>query len=399
LSFIVVNITIAIIATMNDNEGMKTFDSIEVHRPDLAASYLKLLQAQPGRPLALFAPRRVGKTFFLDNDLSPIAVEKGMLPVYADVWLQRHTPLDAINHALEEALDDLLVPEGSVKKIGKTPVKKLGAVGASIEFGDEPKRRTLPEEPALRLDALVTRVAKTAGKQVLLLLDEIQALGDAPQGESIIAALRAVLHKRKHEVAAVFTGSSQVGLSRLMSTAGAPMYQFAQLLDFPVLGDEFLEQLAHHFAQVHKGRSLNLDHLKTLFARLGHKPALMKDIIKSMSVEGETDVNKGVERFLKDDHQVAGWHALVESLSPLEQGVLRVIAKQLPPFAKDTLNQLAEKKQTPSISKVRSALERLRKLGILTKDIAGGIQLEDRLMGEYLVRREMAETTSLPAGV
>jgi hypothetical protein len=43
---------------------MKTFDDIEVRRPELAESYLSLIQAQPGRPLAMFAPRRVGKTYF-----------------------------------------------------------------------------------------------------------------------------------------------------------------------------------------------------------------------------------------------------------------------------------------------------------------------------------------------
>ena len=52
---------------------MKTFDELEIRRPALAQSYLHLLEAQPGRPIALFAPRRVGETFFLDHDLMPAA--------------------------------------------------------------------------------------------------------------------------------------------------------------------------------------------------------------------------------------------------------------------------------------------------------------------------------------
>ncbi len=72
---------------MNDNPGMDTFDDIEVSRPALAESYLGLLAAQPGRPLALFAPRRVGKTYFLDHDLAPAAKRVGLVPVYADIWL------------------------------------------------------------------------------------------------------------------------------------------------------------------------------------------------------------------------------------------------------------------------------------------------------------------------
>lgn len=70
------------------------------------------------------------------------------------------------------------------------------------------------------------------------MLDEIQALGEVEHGDAIPATLRAVLHMRQTQVAAVFTGSSQSGLAKLMVTAGAPMYQFTQTLDFPVLGDD-----------------------------------------------------------------------------------------------------------------------------------------------------------------
>jgi uncharacterized protein len=109
-----------------------SFDHLEIDRPALATTYVQLLTLQLGRPIALFAPRRVGKTFFLDNDLSPCAKRQGFIPVYADVWLHKASPLDAINHALEEALDDQLVPASSVGKAAKTIVKKVGALSASL---------------------------------------------------------------------------------------------------------------------------------------------------------------------------------------------------------------------------------------------------------------------------
>ncbi len=370
---------------------MDTFDDIEVRRPDLARSYLSLLRAQPGRPIALFAPRRVGKTHFLDHDLAPIAKKAGLLPVYADVWLQRTAPLDAINHALEEALDDATVPSGRIGKLAKAPVRKIGAVGASLEMGDEPRRRALPASPELRLDALIARVAQASGKKVLLMLDEIQTLGEVSNGEAIIAALRAVLHKRKAEVAAVFTGSSQSGLARIMSSAGAPMYQFAQILDFPVLGDEYLAELAEHFARVHRGRKPRIDDLRRLFARLGFKPALMKDIVRGMSAEGVTDVDLALKHFMTDERQVAGWKALLESMTPFEQAVLIAIAKQLPPMGRETLKWLAQGKMpVPTVAKVRAAVERLRKSGIVTKDGGDGLQVEDRLLAEFLAARQAA---------
>ena len=89
-----------------------------------------------------------------------------------------------------------------------------------------------------------------------------------------------MLHQRRSLLQAVFTGSSQEDMARLLSTVGAPMYQFAQLMDFPVLGDDYLRQLADHFHRVHPARQLALDALQRVFARIGHKPALMRDLVK-----------------------------------------------------------------------------------------------------------------------
>ena len=363
---------------------MKTFYDLEIHRPELARGYLQLLNAQPHRPIALFAPRRVGKTFFLENDLSPAAHAEGFITVYADLWLHKTAPLDAINHSLEEALDELTVPTTAVGKIAKTPVKKVGGMGASLEFGDEPKPRALPAQPELRLDSLVGRLATVAGKRVLLMLDEIQALSALPNGGSIIATLRAVLQKRKKQVSAVFTGSSPEELATLVAAAGGPMYQFAQLLNFPVLDEEYLRLLANHFARVHRGKHLDVVELGRVFARIGYKPALLKDLVKSMSAEGVTDVDFAMQRMMKDDRQVAGWRGLVAGLQPLERGVLLQIAKGNAPLGQGTLQALRTTTSlNPTIAKIRTAMDNLKRAGILAKP-AGNYVVEDRLFAEYL---------------
>lgn len=373
---------------MNDNGIVKTFDDIEIRRPVLARSYLGLLSAQPGRPLALFAPRRIGKTFFLDHDLAPEAEAAGMLPVYADLWLHKSAPLEAINHELEEALDDLTIPGGAIGKIAKTHVRKIGVMGASIDLGDEPRRRALPDSPALRLDALVARLAKQHNGKVLLMLDEVQSLVDATDGASMIATLRAVLHKRRDAVCAVFTGSSQQGLARMMNTAGTPMYQFAQLIDFPYLGDEFLKLLAAHYGQVHRGKVLELVALREAFQKLGFRPALMREVVKAMSAEGITDVELGLEHYMAGDQQVAIWQALLASLDAFEQGILVAIANGHTPLSQAMLKTLGTiPGAKPTVSKVRSSVEKLKRLGLLTKN-AEGTSIDDPLFAAFLGRKE-----------
>ncbi len=362
-----------------------SFDDIEVRRPELADGHVALLRAQPGRPLALFAPRQVGKTYFLDHDLAPAARKHGLWPVYADLWLQQSAPLEAINHALEEALDDLLVPASAAGKLGRTPVKKIGAAGVSIDLGEAPARRALPAKPELRLDALVTRISSKSGKPVLLMLDEIQALAESPDGQGVAAALRAVLHKRREQVMAVLTGSSQAGLAKLFATAGAPMYQFAQLVTFPVLGDEYLTKLADRFAQVHRGKRLLLDDLRRLFESIGFKPALMKDLVKAMSAEGLTDVDRGLAMFLKDERHVAGWRALLDTLEPIDRATLTVIARGLPPMGVETLAELRKIIGTkPTIGKIRASIERLRRAGLLDRQAERRLLIDDPMLRAYV---------------
>lgn len=368
---------------------MTTFDDLQLRRPALAKSYLALLDAQPGRPLAMFAPRRVGKTYFLDHDLAPAATRHDLLPVYADLWNHKTHPLEAINHALEEALDDLDVPTSRLGRLGKTPVRKIGLIGASVDLGEAPARRALPSAPQLRLDALVVRLAQTAKRAVLLMLDEVQSLAEAEGGEGTIAALRAVLHKRRDIVKSVFTGSSQEGLARMLSTAGAPMYQFAQLLDFPPLGDEYLELLAQHFSRIHPGKALALEDLKGLYVRIGHKPGLLKDIVKGMSAEGVTDVELGVSQFLVA--QASIWNALLQPLDAFDRSVLAMIARGSPPLGRETLETITRLSagKVATVAKVRAAIDRLLRHNLVSKSAGGPVVVDDPLLGEYLRAKQV----------
>jgi hypothetical protein len=258
-------------------------------------------------------------------------------------------------------------------------------LGAAIEFGEEPKRRALPGEPALRLDTVVARLATACGRPVLLMLDEAQALAESSEGSSIMASLRAVLQKRKRDVLAVFTGSSQDALTAMMAASGGPMYQFAQLLNFPVLGDDYLNLLAQHFSRVHKGKHLELAALQAAFVHLGYKPALMKDLVKELSAEGSTDVKAALTRMASDTNNVRGWKALLAPLSPFDRHLLVLVAREMPPLGKDALKELARTAgKAPTVAKVRAALERLKRVGILSAT-GGEYLVEDPLLVDYLI--------------
>jgi hypothetical protein len=91
-------------------------------RPKLVESYLATLLDGTGDPIALQSPRRWGKTTFLLTEVTAAASRAGFLPVYIDVWQNRTDVLAAINYGLQEALDDLDVPETRAGKRLKTKV-------------------------------------------------------------------------------------------------------------------------------------------------------------------------------------------------------------------------------------------------------------------------------------
>jgi hypothetical protein len=167
------------------------------------------------------------------------------------------------------------------------------------------------------------------------------------------------------------------------------MYQFAQLQTFPNLGTDYLELLAAHYREVHPSKNLELGALERIFAHLGWKPALMKDLVKAMSADGITDVDQGLKLYLADQRNVAAWQGMFDRLLPLEQAVAVLVAHGIAPMAKTTIDALAKEPGLASTQpKVRSAVDRLRKGQVLAKPEHGGsFHLEDQLFADYLAQK------------
>ncbi len=368
----------------------ETFHDIVLHRPELARQYLHALQAQPGRPLSMFAPRQTGKTFFLMEELTPLATDAGYLVVYVDVWMNRNAPLEAINHGLEEMLDKLYVPSSEIGRLAKTEVKKIGVLGTSLELGSSPQRRPLPEQSGLRLDSLLRRTHADYRKKILLLLDEFQALGEADQtqGTNAVSALRAALQQHKAFVAAVFTGSSQDELGAMFAGAGAPMFQFVQAVSFPTLGEEWAVALQAHFRKVHRGKEPSLVDLLRLFSEVDYRPKVLKDIVIRMSADGVTDIDVGLTQYLTDDANIGVWKSQLDRLRhPIDRAMLHLLAQGMKPLTEETRQRLAQ--MLPSASRVtegqaRMSIDRLRKSGTISKS-SGSYRFSDSMFRKFLL--------------
>jgi hypothetical protein len=89
----------------------------------------------------------------------------------------------SVNHALEEALDDLQVLP--CRQTGQNAGENW-APGASIDLGEAPRRGPLPESPALRLDDCAGRPAGHLQRKAGSVdADEVQTLGEAADGVTL----------------------------------------------------------------------------------------------------------------------------------------------------------------------------------------------------------------------
>src|SRR5258706_3498926 len=69
-------------------------------RPELAQHHLQAFDLGLISAAALHARRRMGKTEFLTQDLSPAAVERGLAVGYCNLWQEDEDPTEAIAEAV-----------------------------------------------------------------------------------------------------------------------------------------------------------------------------------------------------------------------------------------------------------------------------------------------------------
>ena len=359
-------------------------------RPTLARKYLDLLLGGHGDPLALFAPRRVGKTSFLLHELAGEAAGNGFAPVYIDVWQNRSDALSAINYALQEALDDLSVPSSTTGRRLKTAVKKVGIAGASLELGEEPARRR-PAEPALLIDWLLKSLVREARKPVFLMFDEVQELAQVRGGEFVVAALRSAITKSRNSIRVIFTGSSQEQLLELFSRSRAALYEGASLVRFPLLDRQFIEFVASRVKQRYR-TTVSVKELEAAFEKLHFQPRALLDLT---FVYCASD-HKSLASILNEQ-----WEALLEgsdfdrlwkALKPLQQKICRRIA-----LGQEYSSQAArleyaggKDRMAPEMSPgtVSSTIKQLQKAHLIARASSGRgtYLLEDPLFAEWIRR-------------
>ena len=346
------------------------------------------LAVLPNSGTFLSAPRRIGKSTFLQADLAPLLREKGHEVVYADLWAdQRREPADLLKEALIAALK---AKAGRVRKatqaLGLTKVTAL----ASLSFD----LNTAAGQENASLTQLLTQLAdKSKTKKVVLIVDEAQQALATERGEAAMFALKAArdslnANPAKPRLMLLCTGSSRSKLSGLVAWKTSPFYG-AHVVDFPVMGAEFTQAYAAYLnPRLAESMQLDLDALNEAFVLLGHRPETFMQAAGVATTQALPEIGTVSQALLVQAKKIKGQmlgelQTQFDALPPVQQVLLlRILEDEshFAPYAKESLTAYAAYVGEPvSVTLVQSSLAALVDKDIVWLAKRGGYSVDDPL--------------------
>jgi hypothetical protein len=342
--------------------------------------------------LFLAAPRRTGKSTFLQVDLMPALERKGVVVVYVDLWAdQRRDP----GVLIAEAIGRALLPHlGTVAKVAKATGLESLTIAGTLKI-DASKIGRL--DGATLPDALRT-VHEAAKAPLALIIDEAQHALTSEAGEAAMAALKSARDQINRPDAVnlmlVMSGSDRDKLLRLVNTNGAPFFG-SQIRRMPELGRNFVLHVVELIeTQRPDLKPVDTDALFTAFKDFGSRPQFFMEAL-GQTLSPLADLPSRFEPAMVQAAQQrqADDEAQMESdylgLKPLERAVLWRLLEQGPrfrPYDAEAMRFYREKSGlSVTAQKAQNALETLRQRTptMVWKSARGEYAVDDAAMHRW----------------
>lgn len=370
-------------------------------RTSLADELVTALRGQAGfsdahNGLFLAAPRRTGKSTFLQGDLRPALERAGVVVVYVDLWADTaRDPGALIAAAIGRALQPHLgVVAKAAKKAG---VEKLSLAGwLHVDTSRIGKLDGLTLVDALRA------LHETAAKPVALIIDEAQHALTSEAGENAMSALKSARDQLNRPGAInlmlVMSGSDRDKLLRLVNTAASPFYG-SQIQRMPPLGQDFIAFIAGLIeTQRPELRPVDTATLQAAFEGFGNRPQFFMEALGQVlsplsGIAGRFEpavLEAARQRQLDDEAQMESDYL---GLKPLERAVLWRMLDQgsrFRPYDAEALKfYRTQAGKAVSAQSAQNALEALRQRTptLVWKSARGEYAVDDAAMHRWFEER------------
>lgn len=156
------------------------------HRRELAEKMAKAITepdmfSDVRNGLFLTAPRRTGKSMFLQHDLISVLQEREVIYIYVDLWSDRSSaPAILVKKVIAEQFVKIISKSDEKKKL--LGIKGFSFMGFKLESGAPAEELTIPE-------ALII-LQKHHDKKIALIIDEAQQALSSSEGENLMFVLK-----------------------------------------------------------------------------------------------------------------------------------------------------------------------------------------------------------------
>lgn len=357
---------------------MSLSDPLYFKREDLANRLIINLKDGITHAITLFAPRRMGKTQFLLNDIQPLAKAKGFNVFYFSFMDNQTYELSSI---FTQSLQDFAI--GLNSKVAKAidNLASISVLGIGIE------KNQAKENKSPLISQIIDLIAKESDKPTLFLLDEVQELAREKNTQGLIKSLRTGLDKNQQKVKVIFTGSSTNGLRSMFNDNNAPFFHFAYSVDFPLLDKNFTDFMADIY-QNRTGKALDKNNLFLTFRnQLGSIPLYMRSVIQDMIINPDLSLDDAVTTRVKALSELSDYSHQWNQLSELEKNIILLVHQgNSRLYTAKTKQEIANKLGIDSIStsQIQGKVKKLERADIITKGVDNVFKINSQHFSSWI---------------
>jgi hypothetical protein len=360
----------------------------------------KVLFSDASNGLFLAAPRRTGKSTFLQADLLPELTSRGVVVVYVDLWAdQKNDPGDLIADAIAQTLRKHLGVVAKTAKVAGLDSVQIG--GLKIDL------TRIGRHDGITLTDALRALHETAKAPVALIIDEAQHSLTSEAGENAMIALKSARDQLNRpgepKLLLVMSGSDRDKLLRLVNTNASPFYG-SKIERMPELGADFIAHIADRIVQQRPELGpIDQAALQQAFELFGSRPQFFIDalgkVLHPLAAQDQRfDHAMHVQALDSQKTDEAQMQSDYLALKPLEQAVLwRMLERgaRFRPYDADALRFYKSTAGHPTTpAQVQKALENLRnhQPSMVWKSARGEYVIDDANMHRWYTQRIAAGT-------
>lgn len=371
--------TLSIISTMSNkmNKPQANKDYWHYPRIETARKLVNVLNIGAVHSFVIFAPRRIGKTEFLLQDLKPLAIDNHYHVLYFNFHADKHNQ-DSVDSFIEQLRFEL--DSGFLSSINIT---EINLPWCKINLA----KQSIADLDVTQLLSLLVAKLEKKHKKLLLLLDEIQELAFKRDHTWFIGALRTALDVNKQNISVVFTGSSRAGLVNMFQESKAPFFHFSANFEFDYFGKEFTDYLANKFQEI-THTPLNKDELYQIFCKLGRITLYIRELINTLILNPGWTLDEALNYNTQELAEPQRYAELWGKFSDAEKAILLGISSGNQKFYTQKFSLFADGYQlTVNRSKVQYALKKLTSTMFIIKLLNENYQINDSFFQDWIVQQ------------